>query len=172
MAWANNPFDLPYYQAWYLVIMMISLSYVTVAPIVTLMGAVYMNMRYQVDKYNICTLFYFDFESKGTTPRKAVNFLIICLFFMQVLGGFMLFGEAHVAYYVIGTLFVVVAVVLLIVALCCSDRIFKTEEPQLDSKPINVDKAVEMYTHPLLKESGGVKPVKGDGPMVSDKDQD
>ena len=81
MAWANRPFDVPYYQAWYLVICMISFCYVTVSPIVTLCGAVYMNLRYEADKYNIATLFYFDFESKGVTPRKAISFILICMFF-------------------------------------------------------------------------------------------
>jgi len=81
MAWANRPFDVPYYQAWYLVVTMIAFSYVTIAPVVTLIGAIYMNQRYWVDKYNICTLFYFDFESKGLTPRKAVSFILICMFF-------------------------------------------------------------------------------------------
>lgn len=79
MAWAQDPFETPKYQAMYLTIMIISMAYVNIAPLVTLMGAIYFNIRYFVDKYNISTLYYFDFESKGETPKKALKFVLIAI---------------------------------------------------------------------------------------------
>lgn len=54
----------------------------------------------------------------------------------------MLFGLGHAAYFVLGAIYVVVAIVLLIVALCFSDRLFKTPEIEANSKAINCQKAV------------------------------
>ena len=65
----------------------------------------------------------------------------------------MLFELEHPGYYAVGGLFMVMAIVLLVLGLCFSDKMFKTVEPDYSKDPIDVEAAVEMYTHPLMKES-------------------
>jgi hypothetical protein len=80
LAWANAPFDMGYQSATHLNVMVIAFSYVITTPIICVMGALYFNIRYFVDKYNLLCLFYIDFDSKGEIPKKAVRFVILSVF--------------------------------------------------------------------------------------------
>ena len=77
LAWSNEPFDVSYNSATHLTIMIIAFSYVITVPLCCIMGALYYNLRYFIDKYNVCCLFYVDFESRGETPKAALRFVIL-----------------------------------------------------------------------------------------------
>jgi hypothetical protein len=65
MAWVNVPYDIGYESATHMTCMIIAFSYVITTPVVCVLGALYYNIRYFVDKYNLLCLFYIPFESKG-----------------------------------------------------------------------------------------------------------
>jgi len=137
MAWATNPFDVPKNMALFLTIMIISMAYVNIAPLVTLMGAVYFNIRYFADKYNISTLFYFDFESKGETPKKALNFVLIAIFTFQLISGLMMMNLGHHGYSAVGAVYALIAVVLLFLGVCCAKRVFVDKDIQYSKDSVD-----------------------------------
>ena len=152
MAWAQKPFDVPKFMALYLTIMIISMAYVTIAPIVTLMGAIYFNIRYFIDKYNISTLFYFDFESKGETPKKALNFVLIAIATFQIISGLFMLELKHDGYTVAGVVYTVIAITILTIGLCCATKVFTDKDVVYSSDSVDETKAMLSYTHPLVKE--------------------
>jgi hypothetical protein len=150
LAWATTPFDVPKEMAKYLTVMIVAFAYVIISPLTCLLGAFYFNMRYFIDKYNICCVFYFDFESKGATAKYALSFVLIAICTFQVIGGLMIMQVGHDAYFAVGAIIIVIGIVLLILGLCAQEKLFKDKEPPVyNTDSINSADVRKQYTHPL-----------------------
>ena len=79
LVWATRPWATDWYLASFISVFMISFAYVAIAPLVCVAGALWANVRYFTDKYNLLCLFYVDHESRGQTPKTAVRYLMISI---------------------------------------------------------------------------------------------
>lgn len=78
-AWANRPFDFMQAYATNLTMFLMSLSFLVINPLISLMGSMYFNIRYLIDKYNFCCINYVEIESKGTLWRIVARLVILAV---------------------------------------------------------------------------------------------
>ena len=80
LIWVLKDFDTAKEYAIWLTVMIVSVGYVVTVPLVAVFGALYFWLHYMIDKYNMLTIYYINFESYGMTPKQALNFCIFSVF--------------------------------------------------------------------------------------------
>lgn len=146
------PFDIAYNSATYLTVMIIAFSYVITSPLTCVLGAVYFNIRYFIDKYNILCLFYVDYESKCQTAKYSLRFLILSVAMFQIFTSCMLMSVATISYVIVGAVLCGISFVALIVLLCCEGMIYRDEHRVYSTEIVDYEAAKELYTHPVEKK--------------------
>ena len=150
LAWSNVPFDVSYNSATHLTVMIVAFSYVVTAPLCCIVGALYYNLRYFIDKYNICCLFYIPFESRGETPKSALRFVILTVCMFQLLSSLILMSINR-PFLIIGAALALVAVIICIILLCFEDRFYRDETRVFSTETSEATAMGEEYLYPTEK---------------------
>lgn len=78
-------FDLGYYQAYSLVIVLVSVLFAAVIPLITVFSFVFFALRFAFDKYNQLFVYSKEFEAKGRLKRHITSLLIAVVALSQLL---------------------------------------------------------------------------------------
>lgn len=78
-------FEVSFSMAFNMIIYIIVFLYSLIAPIITLVGALYFTIKYFVDKYNLTVVYPKNYDSKGQLGKKISKYNHFSIYFIQLI---------------------------------------------------------------------------------------
>jgi len=128
------------------------MAFLISVPLVGLIGALYFQVRYFIDKYNFVCMNYIEFESKGSNWRVVVKAVIIGIFTFQLLTSCVLMSVSTPPYIYLGITLAVLSLVMFIVLLCKERSVYIDDERVFSMAELDLITAKSQYTHPTNKD--------------------